>query len=51
MQKADGIEMTIVNGQVALENGESTGVTPGNYCGNGRASGCCQLRIHLTKLG
>ena len=29
VQKADGIEMTIVNGQVALENGESTGANAG----------------------
>ena len=29
VQKADGIEMTIVNGQVALEKGESTGANAG----------------------
>jgi N-acyl-D-aspartate/D-glutamate deacylase len=29
VQKADGIAATIVNGQVTLENGETTGATPG----------------------
>ena len=29
VQKGDGIEMTIVNGQVSMRNGESTGVHAG----------------------
>ena len=29
VQKAEGIEMTVVNGQVSLERGESTGVNAG----------------------
>ena len=29
VQKAEGISAVVVNGQVTLENGESTGVTPG----------------------
>jgi N-acyl-D-aspartate/D-glutamate deacylase len=29
VQKAEGIAATIVNGQLTLENGETTGRTPG----------------------
>ncbi len=29
VQKAEGIHMTVVNGQVTLEHGESTGAKPG----------------------
>jgi len=29
VQKAEGITATVVNGQLTLENGESTGRTPG----------------------
>ena len=29
VQKAEGIAATVVNGEVTLENGETTGATPG----------------------
>jgi N-acyl-D-aspartate/D-glutamate deacylase len=35
IQKATGIEMTIVNGQVLTAAGEHTGALPGRVLGNG----------------
>lgn len=38
IQKANGIEMTIVNGQVLVANGEHTGALPGAVLGGGNGS-------------
>jgi N-acyl-D-aspartate/D-glutamate deacylase len=38
VQKAVGIEMTIVNGQVLVENENHTGALPGRVLGNGSAA-------------
>ena len=39
IQKATGIEMTIVNGQVLVEKGDHTGALPGSVLGNGNGHG------------
>ncbi|MBI2087664.1 MAG: amidohydrolase family protein [Deltaproteobacteria bacterium] len=39
IQKAQGIEMSIVNGAVLIENGAHTGALPGRVVGNGRRAG------------
>jgi len=38
IQKAVGIEATVVNGQVLIERGEHTGALPGKILGNGNGS-------------
>lgn len=38
IQKANGIEMTIVNGQVLVAKGEHTGALPGAVLGGGNGS-------------
>ena len=38
IQKAVGIEATIVNGEVLVERGEHTGALPGAVLGNGNGS-------------
>lgn len=38
VQKATGIEMTIVNGEVLIENGHHTGALPGAVVGNGNGT-------------
>jgi N-acyl-D-amino-acid deacylase len=39
IQKATGIEMTIVNGEVLIDKGNHTGALPGNVLGNGNGHG------------
>jgi N-acyl-D-amino-acid deacylase len=39
IQKATGIEMTIVNGEVLVDKGNHTGALPGNVLGNGNGHG------------
>jgi N-acyl-D-aspartate/D-glutamate deacylase len=39
IQKANGIEMTIVNGQVLVEHGQHTGALPGAVLGGGNGAG------------
>ena len=36
IQRALGIKMTMVNGEILVEDGEHTGVFPGRVLGNGR---------------
>jgi N-acyl-D-aspartate/D-glutamate deacylase len=36
IQRALGVKMTMVNGEVLVEDGEHTGVFPGRVLGNGR---------------
>jgi len=36
IQKALGVKMTLVNGEVLTENGEHTGALPGQVLGNGK---------------
>jgi len=36
IQKALGVKMTLVNGEVLTENGEHTGTLPGQVLGNGK---------------
>jgi N-acyl-D-aspartate/D-glutamate deacylase len=36
IQRALGIRMTMVNGEVLVEEGEHTGVFPGRVLGNGK---------------
>jgi N-acyl-D-aspartate/D-glutamate deacylase len=38
IQKATGIETTIVNGEVLVERGAHTGALPGRVLGNGNGS-------------
>ena len=38
IQKANGIEATIVNGEVLVERGDHTGALPGMVLGNGNGS-------------
>jgi N-acyl-D-aspartate/D-glutamate deacylase len=35
IQRATGIEMTVVNGQVLVEKGDHTGALPGSVLGSG----------------
>ena len=39
IQKATGIEMTLVNGQVLVEKGDHTGILPGAVLGTGNGNG------------
>jgi N-acyl-D-aspartate/D-glutamate deacylase len=39
IQKAQGIEMTIVNGEVLVEKGGHSGALPGAVLGNGNGHG------------
>jgi N-acyl-D-amino-acid deacylase len=39
IQKATGIEMTIVNGEILVEKGSHTGALPGSVLGNGNGHG------------
>jgi N-acyl-D-aspartate/D-glutamate deacylase len=39
IQKATGIEMTIVNGEVLVDKGDHTGALPGSVLGSGNGHG------------
>jgi hypothetical protein len=39
IQRANGIEMTIVNGEVLVEKDEHTGALPGTVLGSGNGHG------------
>jgi N-acyl-D-aspartate/D-glutamate deacylase len=39
IQRATGIEMTVVNGQVLIERGDATGALPGAVLGGGNGNG------------